>query len=56
MKEKHYMHVYTGSVDTFDGWVDERVEGCSSADIQAAIDEGVLVEVIKDEKGNWIDA
>mgnify|MGYP001566361830 CR=1 FL=1 len=49
--EKFYMNVETGSVDTKDGW-DYTSE---SGEIVNAVDLGEVVEVKKDENGNWIE-
>ena len=52
MNEKMYMNVNTGSVDTLNGWwyKDE------SNRIVNAVALGEVVEVVKDENGDWIPA
>ena len=47
--EKCYMNTATGSVDNYDGWwyVNEKGEKVN------AVDLGEVVEVEKDEDGDW---
>jgi len=49
---KYYMNKETGSVDTKDGWDYENEKG----DIVNAVDLGEVVQVEKDDSGDWIDA
>lgn len=50
--EKMYMNTETGSVDSYDGWDYENEGG----DTVNAVDLGEVVEVKKNEKGDWIVA
>ena len=40
-----YMQKETGSVDTYENWIDDKSEGCSREEIDEAIQEGFLIEV-----------
>lgn len=42
----HLMNIHTGSVDTSDNWAAEGYTPSNAA----------LVEVVKDENGDWIEA
>lgn len=51
-EERYYMNPMTGSVDTYDGWwyFDE------SGDMERnAVDCGEVVEVRKDDNGDWVE-
>ena len=48
---KYYMNVYTGAVDTKDGWYYEDEEG----NTRNAVDDGEVLEVVKDSQGDWIE-
>jgi hypothetical protein len=50
--DKMYMNAKTGSVDTRDGWeyVTDQGEKVN------AVDRDEVVEVIKDAKGEWVEA
>jgi hypothetical protein len=50
--EKMYMNIETGSVDTRDGWDYENESG----ETVNAVDLGEVVEVKKDDKGEWVEA
>lgn len=50
-EEKFYMNVATGSVDTYDGWFYTNEEGKEVN----AVDLGEVVEVKKNEKGEWVE-
>jgi len=50
--EKLYMNEATGSVDTRDGWYYENEDG----EIVNAVDLGEVLEVKKDEFGDWVEA
>ena len=47
--EKQYMNIKTGSVDTYDGWYYENEDGKTVN----AVDLGEVVEVQKDDQGEW---
>ena len=47
-----YMNTKTGSVDTKDGWDYVTEEGKTVN----AVDLGEVVEVVKDENGDWVAA
>jgi hypothetical protein len=49
--EKFYMNTKTGSVDTKDGWDYENESG----ETVNAVDLGEVIEVEKDEEGNWVE-
>lgn len=51
MKKKTYMNLDTGSVGTYDDWWYENEDG---EKVNAA-DLGEVVEVVKDENGNWVE-
>lgn len=57
--EAMYMHVDSGSVDSYDGWVDSACfyeeEGFASAKdcVDSYISENKLIEVRKDSEGEW---
>ena len=42
---RYYMHIHTGSIDSYEGWIDESIEGCTQEGIDACIERGDLVEV-----------
>jgi hypothetical protein len=44
-----YMHIATGSVDTYDDWNYEQ----DGVDVNA-VDLGEVVEVVRDSNGDWI--
>lgn len=46
-----YMNIATGSVDSYEGWdyEDENGENVN------AVDLGEVVEVVKDENGDWVE-
>ena len=48
-KEKMYMNVETGSIDTYDGWWYEDKDGNQVN----AVDRGEVVEVVWDEDGQY---
>lgn len=48
---KYFMNVETGSVDTYDGWFYENENG----ETVNAVDLGEVVEVIKNQDGDWIE-
>lgn len=48
----YYMNPKTGSVDERDGWWYEDEDGNT---VNAA-DRGEVVEVVKDENGDWVEA
>lgn len=50
--EKTYMNIETGSVDTHDGWWYENEDG----EKVNAVDLGEVVEVVKNENGEWVEA
>lgn len=50
--EKYYMNIATGSVDTYDGWWYENENG----ERVNAVDLGEVVEVTKNEDGDWGEA
>ena len=56
--EHHYMQIDTGDVDTGAGWVD-TLKNCDP-EFDGAFDpdgDGAhLVEVVKDEDGDWVEA
>jgi len=52
METKMYMNVETGSVDDHDGWWYEDDDGTEVN----AVDQGGLVEVVKNANGDWVDA
>jgi len=47
-KEKKYMHINTGSVDSRDGWC------CSDEDFNHCLADGSMVEVEKVD-GQWVE-
>ena len=49
--EKMYMNIESGSVATRDGWYYENENG----DTVNAVDLGEVVEVEKDENGDWVE-
>ena len=63
MEKALYMMVDTGSVDTYDGWIDSCGEDESAEKdltaqqiVSGLIDDGLLVEVVRDIDGAWIEA
>lgn len=50
-QEKQYMNIETGSVDTYEGWEYQTEDG----QIVNAVDLGEVVEVEKDENGDWVE-
>lgn len=50
--KKMYMNIETGSVDTRDGWYYKNEFG----DTVNAVDLGEVIEVQKDENGDWVEA
>ena len=48
----YYMNIYTGTVDTKDGWDYINEQGLTVN----AVDLGEVVKVIKDQNGDWIEA
>ena len=48
-----YMHVNTGSVDTYENWECD----CESTDksVDECIADGSLVEVVQNESGDWVE-
>jgi len=50
-KEKMYMNVATGNVFTRDGWYYENENG----EVVNAVNLGEVVEVKKDEFGDWVE-
>lgn len=48
----YYMNAATGNVDTKDGWNYKNERG----ETVNAVDLGEVVEVVKDENGEWIAA
>ena len=50
MSEKYYMNIYTGAVDTYDGWEYEDEDG----EIVNAVDLGEVEPVHRDNEGNWV--
>ena len=50
--EKQYMNIKTGSVDDYDGWWYEDENGVEVN----AVDRGEVVEVVKNSKGDWVNA
>jgi len=49
---KHYMNTFTGSVDILENWISDT----SEQEIQKCLEDKSLIEVKKDEDGNWIEA
>jgi len=49
---KSYMNLFTGSVDTYEGWNCQDIHGKE----YNAVDTGEVVEVVKDSKGDWVEA
>jgi hypothetical protein len=51
MNERMYMNPYTGSVDNYNGWnyVTEDGEQVN------AVDCGEVIEVYKDDNGDWVE-
>ena len=60
--KKQYMMVETGSIDDFEGWVESTDDtevsesGFDTAQEVVAdyIENGQLVEVVKNERGEWV--
>lgn len=52
MSEKMYMNIETGSVGTLEEWSYQNEAG----ETVCAVDLGEVVEVVKDENGDWIAA
>lgn len=53
MKDKMYMNVHTGSVDSRDGWWYDGEDGLE----RNAVDEGEVTEVVwDDDEGCWAEA
>lgn len=50
----YYMHTQTGSVDTYDSWVDEEGFIDYSEDPDGVIHED-FVEVERDDDGEWVE-
>ena len=50
--QKFYMNIQTGSVGTYDDWYYENEDG----KIINAVDLGEVIEVIKDDAGNWVES
>ncbi len=48
----YYMNTLTGSVDTKDGWDYENESG----ETVNAVELGEVIEVVKDEHGDWVEA
>jgi len=48
---KMYMNIQTGSVDCYDGWYYENELG----EKVNAVDLGEVIEVEKDNNGDWIE-
>jgi hypothetical protein len=46
------MNIETGSVDTRDGWIYKDENGNSVDPVY----RGEVVEVVKDEEGDWVEA
>lgn len=58
-KEKLYMNPKTGSVDTLENWKIDTIEFCKAHDMDLSmidVELAQLVEVVKDEAGDWIEA
>ncbi len=47
----YYMNATTGSVDVKDGWYYKN----DSGEVVNAVDRGEVVEVVKDENGDWTE-
>lgn len=52
MVDQMYMNLGTGSVDTYDGWWYDNENG----EKVNAVDLGEVVEVKKNENGDWVEA
>ena len=52
MKTKMYMNPETGSVDDYDGWWYEDENGHEVN----GVDQGGLIEVVRNASGDWVDA
>jgi len=50
--EKFYMNIETGQVDTEDGWFYENEDGIEVN----AVELGEVVEVVKNDDGEWVEA
>ena len=50
--EKQYMNIETGSVDNYEGWWYQN----DDLKYVNAVDEGEVVEVVKDENNEWVEA